>query len=193
MDSGARNTDPATSLPDVANAEEGGDQHEHHALGGSGGGESVGFVQEILVKIKDAYIAEGVRNPVVSEVLSKLKSIAEKIGYPLSLRCTKYDERGIVGLEEMGHLFAGMTHSSEFHVILRGCAISCVSDGSSAPNPYQLPTEWAVLQLVRDLSRRIRRGKCPLTTATTQYAEWYTRKVCTWREWCTTMLWTVVH
>lgn len=62
-----------------------------------------------MVEVIDAYVAESVRNTVASEVLEKLKGIAEKFGYPCTCGAPSMTCLGIVGSLKMGHLFAGIT------------------------------------------------------------------------------------
>lgn len=84
----------AISPSDVAHADVDGDDHDRNTLGRSRGAAGVRVLQDKLVEVIDSYVAEGVRDPVASEVLANRRSTAEQFGYPLSLRRTKYDVRG---------------------------------------------------------------------------------------------------
>lgn len=136
----ARDAYLATSPSDVFNAHVGGDDHEHNKLGGCGGGADVRVVQDTLVEVLDAYLAEGARKPLGAELLAKSISIAEQFGCPLSLRCTKYDVRGDRQFREEGKIYLlessdpnQVTHSCKFRVVLGRFAVMCIRDGGSAP------------------------------------------------------------
>lgn len=90
-----------------------------------------------------AVVTDGVRYPVAIEVLAKLRSIEEKFGYPLSLRCTKNDVRGYSWFVQKGIFICrhGTTDSCEFRVVLRECSNARVRDNDPDPSPVSATNE----------------------------------------------------